>query len=159
MTCLLDTLDAGDGYDLQPAAALRSTGAWRRLARRRPDPTAPRTSCTEKWGLYGKGTATNIRSKKGESTLQPGHPPPQGAKGGSTDQGYNTTSSGSQGGPRQGRGRWGGGDEHCVGTADVRRSVSLAAIWTAVRQRRRKRWKPVRGTCGGVTRDTGVRPF
>jgi len=79
MTFLLDNLDSGDGNDLQPAAELRSTGAWRRPARRRPDPTAPWASCTENGGPYGKRTATKIHSTHGESTPPPGHPPPQGA--------------------------------------------------------------------------------
>jgi hypothetical protein len=137
-------------------------------ARRRPAPTTPWASCTEKCGLSGKGTATTICSTNGESTLHHSRathphrgPSPQGAKGGwggSTDQGYHTTSAGSQDGPRQGCGRWGGGDEHCVGPADVRYSVSLAAIPTAGRQRRRTRWKRGRALCHEVTLTAGVQP-
>jgi hypothetical protein len=85
-------------------------------------------------------------------------PPPPGGVGGYADQGYTTTSAGSQGGPRQGCGRWGGVDERRVGPADVRRSVRRAARPTVGRQRRRTRGKRGRAIRYEVTRRAVVRP-
>ena len=113
-------------------------------------------------GPMGRGLrqkfAQHMGNRHHHRATHPHRGPPPGGVGGYADQGYNTTSSGSQGGPRQACGRWGGVDERRVGPADARRSVRLAARPTVGRQRRRTRGKPGRPLRQEVTRSAGGRP-